>query len=91
MRTTIDIPTPLMKQAKIKAAKDGITLKELFIKGLKKEVIENKTLDSLPWKALHGSVKTINFNPEDSAFDEYYEPEQEFFFQVNDPIRTASS
>ena len=38
MRTTIDISDDLMKKAKIHAVKEGITLKQLFIRLLEKEV-----------------------------------------------------
>lgn len=34
MKTTIEIPEPLFRQAKAKAALEGITLRELFERGL---------------------------------------------------------
>jgi hypothetical protein len=34
MKTTIEIPEPLFRQAKAKAAMDGIALRDLFIRGL---------------------------------------------------------
>ncbi len=34
MKTTIEIPEPLFRQAKAKAAMDGIPLRELFVRGL---------------------------------------------------------
>ncbi|RPH61630.1 MAG: hypothetical protein EHM81_03870 [Chloroflexi bacterium] len=34
MKTTIEIPEPLFRQAKAKAAMDGLTLRNLFIRGL---------------------------------------------------------
>lgn len=34
MKTTIEIPEPLFRQAKAKAAIDGITLRDLFVRGL---------------------------------------------------------
>jgi len=34
MKTTIEIPEPLFRQAKAKAAMDGLTLRELFVRGL---------------------------------------------------------
>ncbi|MCZ6672571.1 MAG: hypothetical protein O7C75_06490 [Verrucomicrobia bacterium] len=36
MRTTIDIPEELFKKAKIKAAEQGVSLRELVIRGLQK-------------------------------------------------------
>ena len=34
MKTTIEIPEPLFRQAKAKAAMEGITLRDLFVRGL---------------------------------------------------------
>ena len=34
MKTTVEIPDPLFRQAKAKAAKDGLTLRDLFVRGL---------------------------------------------------------
>jgi hypothetical protein len=34
MKTTIEIPEPLFRQAKAKAAMEGLTLRDLFIRGL---------------------------------------------------------
>ena len=34
MKTTIEIPEPLFRQAKAKAALDGLTLRDLFVRGL---------------------------------------------------------
>lgn len=42
MRTTLDIPDPLYKQAKIRAVEEGSTLKELLLRGLHHE-LEGKT------------------------------------------------
>ena len=38
MRTTIDLPDKLLKQAKIKAVTEGITLKQLFVRCLEREL-----------------------------------------------------
>lgn len=35
MRTTIELPEDLLRRAKAKAAMQGISLKELFVKGLR--------------------------------------------------------
>jgi hypothetical protein len=34
MKITIEIPEPIFRQAKAKAAMDGITLRDLFVRGL---------------------------------------------------------
>jgi hypothetical protein len=36
MRTSIDIPDEIFKKAKITAAEQGVTIKELVIRGLQK-------------------------------------------------------
>lgn len=38
MRTTVDLPPELMRAAKVAAADRGVTLKELMIKALTREV-----------------------------------------------------
>ncbi len=38
MRTTVDIPDDLLRKAKVRAAERGITLKEVFAAGLRKEL-----------------------------------------------------
>jgi len=38
MRTTIDLPDQLFKKAKIEAIERGVSLKELFIQALEKEL-----------------------------------------------------
>lgn len=40
MRTTINVPDDLLKQAKIKAVEEGISLKQLFIRSLERELSE---------------------------------------------------
>ena len=45
MRTSIDIPDDLYKKAKIRAAEQGITMKQLVIRGLQKSLLE---LDAKP-------------------------------------------
>ncbi len=86
MRTTIDIPNELMKKAKIKAAEEGITLKELFVKSLTSELEkpEMKKSHQELLEDLRGSIISMDVGPEDSGFEDF-EPESEFFFHVNEP------
>lgn len=46
MKTTIDIPEPLYRQVKVKAAQEGVTLRELLLsaiaRGLKQQPAEGK-------------------------------------------------
>ena len=87
MRTTIDIPTELMKKAKIKAAQEGISLKKLFIKSLKAELESEKEITSTQeiLKKLRNMGSVENLDPEEPAFDGEIDPEKNFFFYVNEP------
>ena len=40
MRTTIELPDELMTRAKVKAAQEGISLKELFVSAVEQQVTE---------------------------------------------------
>lgn len=51
MRTTLDLPDDLFRQAKIHAAVKGITLKELFTEGLR------MALEANPARAPHDSAR----------------------------------
>jgi len=85
MRTTIDIPDKIMKQAKIKAVEEGITLKELFIKALGKELeTEGGGGEAAPWESLRGKGSTSGLSPEDSGFEGYSGPDWNHSLQVND-------
>lgn len=86
MRTTIDISDDLMKKAKVKAAEEGITLKELFTRMLKKELVEEEeSSGKAPWKALQGSGTASGLTPETSGFEGYSGPDWVHATQVNEP------
>ena len=51
MKTTIDIPEPLYKAAKVRAIETGRTLKELVVTSLEKE-LEQSFKDPLPEKTI---------------------------------------
>jgi len=44
MKTTIEIPEPLFRQAKARAAMEGIPLRDLFVRGLQLAVQTPSTL-----------------------------------------------
>ncbi|NJK90493.1 MAG: hypothetical protein HC904_00880 [Blastochloris sp.] len=48
MRTTLDIPEPLYKQAKIRAVEEGSTLKDLLLRGLQHELAEKSPAPTAP-------------------------------------------
>lgn len=85
MRTTIDIPDQLMKEAKKKAIEEGITLKELFTRTLEKELLGGVSHKTAPWKKLHGKGSAQNLNPEDSGFEGYSGPNWNHGVQLNEP------
>lgn len=85
MRTTIDIPDQLMKEAKKKAIEEGITLKELFTRTLKKELAGGMPAETAHWKQLHGKGSAENLLPEDSGFEGYSGPDWNYAVQVNEP------
>ncbi len=86
MRTTIDIPDPLMKKAKMKAVEQGITLKEFFTQLLEKELQSGPTgQEPAPWKKLKGKGSASSIKPEESAFDDYSGPDWNHAVQVNEP------
>ena len=62
MRTSIDIPDELYKQAKIVAATRGITLKKLMIRGLQKSINE---LDAKPDASTLPTIPKGNRKPYD--------------------------
>lgn len=85
MRTTIDLPDKLMKEAKKKAIEEGITLKELFTRTLEKELAAGAPASKAPWKQLHGKGSANKLQPEDSGFDGYSGPDWHHAVQVNEP------
>ncbi len=85
MRTTIDIPDPLMKAAKKQAIEDGITLKEFFTRALEKELSSGGKLTSAPWKKMRGAGSANQLSPEDSGFEGYSGPDWNHAVQVNEP------
>lgn len=76
MRTTIDLPDKLLKQAKIKAVQEGITLKQLFVRCLEKELDGGVSMEAEPEvpkkpsfrSALSGGSK-LNIDATSSGFD----------------------
>jgi hypothetical protein len=48
MRTTIDIPDPLFRELKIRAASEGTTLREMVIEGLSLRVGEARVAKGVP-------------------------------------------
>jgi len=90
MRTTIDIPDHIMKQAKFKAVEEGISLKELFIKALSKELYQPEGEDpssggKAPWEKLRGMGSASGLAASDTGFEGYSGPDWNHGVQINDP------
>ena len=86
MRTTLDLPNNLLKQAKIKAAEEGISLKELFTRSLMKELSEHRIQQSTPpWESLRGKGSASCLSPNTSPFENYSGPDWNHAVQVNEP------
>lgn len=87
MRTTIELPDEIMKKAKIKAVQEGISLKELFIKALGKELAGDApaTSGARPWEKLRGMGSSDKLHAQSSGFDDYSGPDWTHSFQVNEP------
>lgn len=86
MRTTLDLPDNLLKQAKIKAAEEGISLKELFTRSLMKELAEHRIQQSTPpWESLRGKGSASGLSPNTSPFENYSGPDWNHAVQVNEP------
>ncbi|MEO5926886.1 MAG: antitoxin [Bryobacteraceae bacterium] len=55
MRTTIELPDELMTRAKVKAAQEGITLKELFVKAVEQNLVAPKKKGRFPPPIIRGN------------------------------------
>jgi hypothetical protein len=62
MKTTVDISDPLLRKAKLLAAREGVTLKTLIERGLHRVVSEVKP--AAPFKLRRGSFKGKGLRPE---------------------------
>ena len=88
MRTTIDIPDQIMKQAKLKAVEEGISLKELFIKALSNELStpqEQLEGGKAPWEKLRGMGSASGLSASDSGVEGYSGPDWNHSMQINEP------
>ena len=84
MRTSIDLPDHLMKKAKLEAIERGVSLKDLFIQALEKELSNKAESKQSIWTALKGKGSTSGLEAETSGFDGYSGPDWIHAIQVND-------
>lgn len=84
MRTSIDIPDQLFKKAKLEAIERGVSLKDLVIQALEKEISHGDTSSPSFWKSLKGLGSATGIEAETSGFDDYSGPDWTHAIQVND-------
>jgi hypothetical protein len=62
MRTTVEIPDSLFRQAKTAAAQQGTSLKELLTEALRAELRKNAGLSgpSKPWMRAFGGLRDLH-------------------------------
>ena len=60
MRTTIELPDELMTRAKVRAAQEGVTLKDLFVSAMEQRLIapEKKKRRLIPTFITGGPVRS---------------------------------
>lgn len=78
MRTSIDIPDELFRKAKVRAAEKGLTLKDLIVSGLSKEIEVSTENREAVWGQFFGAFKD---NPE--VIDELDRVIEEEFGQID--------
>jgi hypothetical protein len=76
MKTTIDIPEPLLHQARERAARDGTTLRALVEKGLRQVLAEKPEAEPFNLKQVtfggDGTVSALNRDDWDNIRDRAY-------------------
>jgi hypothetical protein len=61
MKTTIEIPEPLFRQAKARAAMDGLSLRDLFVRGLQLAVQTPST--ATKQRAAFPLIRSVKIEP----------------------------
>jgi hypothetical protein len=85
MRTSFDIPDELFTEAKLKAVKEGISMKDLFTRALQNELQGAPPAASVPlWKQLQGTGSTKGVPASDSPFETYSGPEWSNVLRLNE-------
>jgi hypothetical protein len=84
MRTSIDLPDQLMKKAKLEAIERGVSLKELIIQAMERELTAKGPSGKSIWKSLQGKGSAIHLDAETSGFDGYSGPDWTHAIHVND-------
>ncbi len=59
MKTTLEIPEDMFRQAKARAAIRGQTLKSFFTEALAAKLAEQKTVSAQPWMKHFGALRHL--------------------------------
>jgi hypothetical protein len=84
MRTSIDLPDHLMKKAKLEAIERGVSMKDLIIQALEKEISGVSEPKQSMWKSLKGKGSAVGIEAATSGFEDYSGPDWIHAIQVND-------
>jgi predicted transcriptional regulator len=77
MKTTVEIPDELFKRAKVLAAQEGLSMKQLITESLQQRVARNSTETTLapPWKRAFGAMR--NYRKENRRIEKIIDQEFE--------------
>ncbi len=80
MRTTIDIPDQLFRQAKKAAADQGVALREIVLRALQAHLAPARAAVgySFDWKAVDGEWNTALPVDNSAALQEFLEPVEDY-------------
>ena len=63
MKTTVELPDPLFREAKAQAARQGITLKDFFTEAIRGQLRRTSTQSRRaepPWKQAFGGLRDLH-------------------------------
>ena len=59
MKTTVDIPTFLLRRAKFVAAEQGISLQEFVLEATREKLSRGGRIEGKPWMAAFGKLRRL--------------------------------
>jgi len=71
MKTTLEIPDKIFRQAKSKAAEQGIPLRQFVTEAVEQKLREAKSTDEKPWMKHFGKLKHLR--KETARIDKFIE------------------
>ena len=75
MKTTLDIPDPLFREAKMVAAREGITLRAVVTRALQAEFQRSAAETPPPWRRVFGGLQHLRQDSDviNDAIEEAFE------------------